>query len=68
MTSEEVNSTLILINEKDKSVLAQNDDISENNINAKLEVIIPQKGNYILMATPYDIGETGEYTLTFKVK
>lgn len=68
MTSQEVNSTLILINEKDETILAQNDDISENNINAKLEVTIPQNGDYILIATPYDVGETGEYTLTFRVK
>ena len=68
MFSEEIDPSLILISRDDEDFLAQNDDISAQNFNARLRVRLPKDGYYILIAREYSIGETGEYTLTFKLR
>lgn len=68
MVSEEIDPSLILISRDDENFLAQNDDISDQNFDARLKVRLPLDGDYILIARAYSVGETGEYTLTFKLR
>lgn len=68
MFSEEIDPSLILISRDDEDFLAQNDDISAQNFNARLRVRLPKDGYYILIAREYSIGETGEYTLIFQLR
>jgi hypothetical protein len=40
-----------------------NDDIADGNLNAGLDIVFPSAGEYRIVATTYQPGETGAYTL-----
>ncbi len=62
MSSDEVDSYLILLG-PDGEELAQNDDISESDRNARIVLTLPSNGTYVLLANSYSEGESGTYTL-----
>lgn len=68
MISEEIDPSLILIDVDREEILAENDNISNGNYNAKLEVELPQDSQYVIFARSYERGQTGEYKLILKVK
>lgn len=68
MISNEVDPSLILVDVANEEILAQNDDISEDNYNSRLEFQLPNDGMYVILARAYERGETGEYQLIVKVK
>lgn len=61
MTSGEIDSYLILLDPNGND-LAQDDD-SGGGTNARLSVILPSDGIYLLMANAYEAGQTGSYNL-----
>jgi len=61
MTSGEIDSYLILLDPNGND-LAQDDD-SGGGTNARLSVILPRDGIYLLMANAYEAGQTGSYNL-----
>ncbi|MEQ9552325.1 MAG: trypsin-like peptidase domain-containing protein [Coleofasciculus sp. G3-WIS-01] len=61
MTSGEIDSFLILLDPNGND-LAQDDD-SGGGTNARLSVILPRDGIYLLMANAYEAGQTGSYNL-----
>ncbi|MGE0740107.1 MAG: pre-peptidase C-terminal domain-containing protein [Hyphomonadaceae bacterium] len=44
-----------------------NDDVSEGNVNSRIEVILPEDGEYGVHATSYQPGETGAYSLNISI-
>ena len=66
MDSEQIDPSLrlIVLTKPDKpTLLAQNDDISPTNFNAKLSATLPEDGTYLIMAHTFEPGESGDYTL-----
>ena len=64
MTSKQIDPKLYLVlTTKDERLLAQNDDISPNDFNATLSVILPEDGVYYLLAVTSEPGESGDYSL-----
>jgi len=61
MTSGEIDSYLILLDPNGND-LAQDDD-SGGGTNARLSVILPRDGIYLVMANAYEAGQTGSYNL-----
>lgn len=41
-----------------------NDDVSTDNFDSKLVATLPQDGVYLVLASVFEIGETGDYTLS----
>lgn len=66
MTSNEIDPSLLIFSQEREEIIAQNDDMSPGNFNAKLQVELPENGEYIIIARAYSVGETGEYKLTIK--
>jgi serine protease Do len=62
MSSQEVDPTLFLL-KPDGSKLAENDDISPNNPNARITVTLPATGVYLVLANAFEPGESGSYTI-----
>jgi serine protease Do len=62
MTSDEIDSYLILLN-ADGSELAQDDD-SGGDKNAKITITLPTDGTYTFLANSYEAGQSGNYQLT----
>ncbi|HEY9702210.1 MAG TPA: PPC domain-containing protein, partial [Allocoleopsis sp.] len=66
MNSKEVDSKLELwridANQKEHLV-SKNDDISNQNFNAKLVTVLPEDGTYILLAQSSDMLESGQYQI-----
>jgi serine protease Do len=60
MSSQEVDSTLFLL-KPDGSKLAENDDISPSNFNARIVVTLPESGVYGVIANAFEPGESGSY-------
>lgn len=48
------------------SFAIDNDDRAQGDLNAQLAVTLPATGEYHIVATSYQPGETGAYTLTFR--
>lgn len=61
MSSNQIDSYLILLNSKDQE-LAQDDDSGEEQ-NARIVITLPEDGTYKLLANSYKAGESGEYEL-----
>lgn len=56
--------TFLAIMDEEGNIIEQNDDISENDSNSKLQVTIARDGNYSLIVNAYDQGGKGAYILT----
>lgn len=65
MTSDKIDPNLSLLLPDREKLIAQNDDISPNNFNARLSVTLPQDGTYYLLAYTFEAGESGKYQLKF---
>ncbi len=62
MNSQEIDPTLFLL-KPDGSKLAENDDISPSNPNARITVTLPATGVYLVLANAFEPGESGSYTI-----
>ncbi|NEQ40526.1 MAG: tetratricopeptide repeat protein [Okeania sp. SIO3I5] len=65
MSSNQIDSYLILLNSNDQE-LAQDDD-SGGEKNARIIITLPEDGTYKLLANSYEAGESGEYELKVQV-
>ena len=62
MDSTEIDPYLILLNPEGDKV-GENDDISAENRNAKIEMVAPARGSYRVIANTYEKGQLGAYSL-----
>lgn len=58
--------TFLAVMDREGNILEQNDDISENNSNSQIKVILPSKGVYSVIVNAYDEGGKGDYLLTVR--
>lgn len=65
LESEEFDTYLVLVG-PDGSLISQNDDISDNNSNSSMTVILPETGTYLAIANAYDASGRGSYRLTIR--
>jgi serine protease Do len=63
MSSDQLDGSLILVSRNLEKVIAQNDDISPDNFNARLEITLPEDGMYFLIVATFAGGESGSYQL-----
>jgi CHAT domain-containing protein/Tfp pilus assembly protein PilF len=63
LESEEFDTYLLLRDSQGESV-AQNDDISDDNRNSSIAVVLPEAGTYQVLAGAYDDTQQGAYRLT----
>jgi serine protease Do len=68
MDSRQIDPSLYLLLPGKERVVAQNDDISPTNFNAKLSATLPEDGIYFIFANTFEVGETGKYSLQASVK
>lgn len=68
MSSQQIDPSLYLLLPGKEKLIAQNDDISPTNFNAKLSATLPEDGIYFIFANTFEIGETGKYSLQASVK
>jgi hypothetical protein len=48
--------------------LAENDDVSPNNLNSRLVFVAPRRATYRLVVTTYEAGQTGAYRLAVRAE
>ncbi len=65
LESAEFDTYLVLVG-PDGSLISQNDDISDNNRNSSMTVILPETGTYLAIANAYDATGRGSYQLTIR--
>lgn len=63
MTSGQIDPALILYDPIQNKVVAQNDDVSSKDFNARLVATLPEDGIYYVLANVYEQEETGEYSI-----
>ena len=63
MTSKQIDPSLFLLDPAQRKLLAQNDDISPKDFNARVVVTLPKDGTYIAIANAYEAAESGSYSL-----
>ena len=63
MDSQQIDSHLYLLLPAKERLIAQNDDISPKDFNARLTVTLPENGIYYLLANTFEAGESGSYSL-----
>lgn len=65
VNSQQLDPSLLLIlpDQQQGKVIAQNDDVSPQNFNAELETVLPQDGVYVVITTAFETGETGTYEI-----
>ena len=68
MASGQIDPALILYDPIQKKVVAQNDDISTKNFNARLDATLPEDGIYYVFANVYEREESGKYTIHVTAK
>ncbi|WP_199192483.1 trypsin-like peptidase domain-containing protein [Chlorogloea sp. CCALA 695] len=68
MDSRQIDPSLYLLLPGKEKLIAQNDDISPTNFNAKLSATLPEDGIYFIFANTFEVGETGKYSLQASVK
>ena len=68
MTSDRIDPALILYDPIEDKIIAQNDDISATDFNARLSVTLPEDGVYYVLANVYEQEESGEYSIRATVK
>ncbi|MDJ0510596.1 MAG: trypsin-like peptidase domain-containing protein [Crocosphaera sp.] len=66
MDSQSLDANLMLLLPDEEKLIAQNDDISANNFNAKIQVELPSNGVYVILANTFEPGEKGSYRLSVK--
>ncbi|MEO8607561.1 MAG: clostripain-related cysteine peptidase [Chloroflexota bacterium] len=55
LSSDQVDTYLVLT-DQDGNLLAENDDISDSNVNSHLETVLPANGDYLIGVFAYDAG------------
>jgi hypothetical protein len=55
--------TFLAIMDEDGNIIEQNDDISEEDSNSRLEITLPGNGTYSIIVNAYDKGGKGNYVL-----
>ena len=65
LESDEFDAFVALIDDQG-NIIEQNDDISEENSNARIRVTIPENGIYNVIVNAYDEGGKGKYILTVR--
>ena len=63
MNSKQIDSHLYLLLPAKEKLVAENDDISPKDFNARLTVTLPENGVYYLLANTFEGGESGSYSL-----
>jgi len=63
MTSDEIDPALILVHLDQEKTIADNDDISPTNFNARITTTLPEDGFYGVLGTAFERGETGRYRI-----
>lgn len=58
--------TYLAIFDADGKLLAENDDINQNNSNSQISVTLPRSGRYRVIVNTYDREGRGRYTLTIR--
>ncbi len=58
----------LLLNGPEGDQLAQNDDVSEEDLSARIALTAPADGTYTVFANSRSAGETGAYTLTIEAR
>jgi hypothetical protein len=68
LTSTEFDTFLALqdpnIADPQQQIIAQNDDISENNTNSEIQLTVTKEGVYRIIVNSYNPNSQGEYILT----
>jgi serine/threonine-protein kinase len=62
MTSSQIDPYLVLRDRQGKE-LVFNDDISTQDSNARIEITLPEDGNYTVIARSFESGESGNYKI-----
>ena len=65
LESRDFDPYLILI-DPDGERLDENDDISRDNLNSRLVIVLPSTGVYTVYANSYDATKSGEYNITIR--
>jgi len=68
MKSDKIDPRLSLLLPDREKLIAENDDISPENFNAKLSVTLPEDGTYYLLAYTFEAEESGTYQLKISKK
>ena len=63
MFSDDFDPVLILIHKDRDELIGQSDNISGRNWNARLETMLPEDGEYVILAVTYDVEAIGDYQL-----
>lgn len=66
MSSDKIDPNLYLLIMKDNDqyeMIAENDDIAPNNFNARLTLKLPKDGTYLVLTNTFEAGESGSYKL-----
>ncbi|WP_422387060.1 trypsin-like peptidase domain-containing protein [Anabaena sphaerica] len=63
MNSNEIDPFLMILNSEGKPI-AQNDDISPNNFNARIAATLPKDDTYTVIAGSFGASELGAFTIT----
>ena len=56
----------LILNDPNGERLDENDDISRNNLNSRLVIVLPSTGTYTVYANSYDATKSGEYSITVR--
>ena len=65
LESREFDPYLILVDPNGERI-NENDDISRNNLNSRLVLVLPSTGTYTVYANSYDATKSGEYNITVR--
>lgn len=63
MASADFDAYLVLL-DSEQNQIAQNDDISASNSNARITTVLPSDGIYMIWANGYDANALGQYSIT----
>lgn len=66
--SQQIDPSLILLQYSNKEIVAQNDDIAPTNFNSRLEATLPADGVYVVFASAFEAGESGNYNVRAVVR
>ena len=65
LESTDFDTYLFLLDEEDRQ-LGENDDISEDNKNSSLTIVLPEDGTYRILVNSYDPNSRGRYKVSVK--
>lgn len=66
LESQDFDPYLILLDPQGRRI-SENDDISRNNRNSQLVVVLPSTGTYTVVANSYEAGKSGNYEIKVEV-